>query len=191
MSDITTARQRMIFETMKMLYSGKLPSEITVADITKRASVGNGMVNYHFQSKESLINEAIKEINVQSQKTLAEKLMPYRDALAEVRLSAIVKEFMNCSVNNTDVCKIAILNDLLNDTGMRHILYNFDMFNDCINELCENNPQLIWLKKFALISFINCIHLKANTVKNETGFDLYNKKKRDELIDIYIHDLFR
>ena len=56
------AKERLIDVTIKMICQGKKPSEITVKDITEKAEVGNGMVNYHFQSKDNLIRLAVKKV---------------------------------------------------------------------------------------------------------------------------------
>ena len=47
------AKEKLIDVTINMICQGKKPSEITVKDITETAELGNGMVNYHFQSKDN------------------------------------------------------------------------------------------------------------------------------------------
>lgn len=189
MNEKVTAKQRMIYETVELLCKGKMPNEITVADIAKQAKVGNGMVNYHFQSKENLIQEAIKEIINRANKTMIEKLKPYSDASAVDRLAAILKEVMDFSANNAKAFKLAILDNLEKDNGLPLILFNIDAFNDCINELYKDDDEMVWIKRYTIISFLDYIHLKANAIKEEVGFDFYHKEQRDEMIDIFVRDL--
>jgi hypothetical protein len=189
MSEKETAKQRLINVTLELICQGKKPSEITVADITEKAGVGNGMVNYHFQSKDNLMRTTVKRVIVCAKNALPDKLKPHGNTSAEKRLSIILKESTNFFAENPEICKIAILDNLSNDDDTIHLLSDVDVFNDCLKELYNNDKYKIWIKNYIIASFFNYIFLKAEVIKKETGFDFYDKKQRDNAVDNFIKDL--
>jgi len=189
MSDKETTKQRMIKATKELICQGKKPSEITVADITEKANVGNGMVNYHYQSKDNLMRVAVRDVTVCANKLLTEKLMPYAKGPVEQRLAIILKEVLDFFSQNAEISKIAILDNLENDEGVAHLLSDLTMFNDCLKELCGDETRRIWMKNYIIFGFLNYIFLKAKLIKKETGFDFYNKLERDATVDNFVQDL--
>jgi len=189
MNEKETAKQRLINATLELICQGKKPSEITVADITEKAGVGNGMVNYHFQSKENLMRTTVKRVIVCTKKNLPDKLKSFTNASAEERLSIILKESTDFFAENPEICKIAILDNLSDDDTTIHLLSDVEVFNDCLIELYNKDKYKIWTKNYIIASFFNYIFLKAEAIKKETGFDFYNKNQRYEAVDNFIKDL--
>ena len=189
MSEKETTKQRMVNATIELICQGKRPSEITVADITEKADVGNGMVNYHFQSKDNLMRTAVKRVTICAKKALLEKLKLFENAPAEERLVVILKEITDFFAQNAEISKIAILDNLENDDGVPHLLSDVEVFNDCIKELFGNKMRIIWIKNYVIAGFLNYIFLKANIIKMETAFDFYDKSQRDQVVDNFIRNL--
>jgi AcrR family transcriptional regulator len=189
MGEKDAAKQRLIDVTIKMICEGKKPSEITVADITKKAEVGNGMVNYHFQSKDNLIRMAVKKVMSCATKLLAEKMKPKENLTAHERLIIILKECMDFIAQNSEVAKIAILDNLENNEGESHLLSKEDLYNNCLKEIYKDDVHKLWVKNYLMASYLNYIFLKAESIKKEIGFDFYNKDERDKAIDNLVNDL--
>lgn len=189
MGEKDAAKQRLIDVTIKMICEGKKPSEITVADITKKAEVGNGMVNYHFQSKDNLIRMAVKKVMSCATKLLAEKMKPKENLTAHERLIIILKECMDFIAQNSEVAKIAILDNLENNEGESHLLSKEDLYNNCLKEIYKDDVHKLWVKNYLMASYLNYIFLKAESIKKEIGFDFYNKDERDKSIDNLVNDL--
>lgn len=190
MSEKETTKQRMVNATIELICQGKKPSEITVADIAEKAGVGNGMVNYHFQSKDNLMRTAVKRVTACAKKALPEKLKPFENASAEERLAVILREVTDFFAQNAEISKIAILDNLENDDGAPHLFSDVEVINDCLKELCNDDIQRIWIKNYIIAGFLNYIFLKANIIKMETAFDFYDKPQRDQVVDKFIRDLF-
>jgi AcrR family transcriptional regulator len=189
MNDKETTKQRMINATKELICQGKKPSEITVADITEKANVGNGMVNYHFQSKDNLMREAVRDVTVCAKKHLTEILKPFASAPVEQRLAILLKEVLDFFAQNAEIGKIAILDNLENEEGIPHLLSDVTAFGDCLEQLCEDNTCSVWMKNIIVVGFINSIFLKAEIIKKETGFDFYEKQERDTVVDNFVHEL--
>lgn len=56
------ADERIIRTAMEILVEEEEPERITVRQIAQRAGVAVGAINYHFQSKEDLLSEAVGRI---------------------------------------------------------------------------------------------------------------------------------
>lgn len=182
------AKERLVDVTIRMICEGKKPSEITVKDITERAELGNGMVNYHFQSKDKLIQIAVKKVINCATKKLGNKIKEKESFPAIERLDFILKEIVNFIAENPEISKIAILDDLENNQMTAHLLSSDESYNKCLKELYGDTHKF-WIKNYLIAGYINYIFLKAENIKKEMGFDFYNKEERESAIDNLIHDL--
>lgn len=57
-----STREKLIQATQQLLQEESDPESITARQITSRAGVGLGAINYHFSSKDHLLNEAVLEL---------------------------------------------------------------------------------------------------------------------------------
>lgn len=185
------AKERLIDVTIKMICEGKKPSEITVKDITQKAELGNGMVNYHFQSKDNLIRLAVKKVMTCATKLLSEKMKTKENESPMKRLTFILKEVVNFIANNPEISKIAILDDLESNQGTTHLLSSEESYNKCVKELYGDNMHKLWIKNYLIAGYINYIFLKAESVKNEMDLDFYNKEDREKAIENLIDELVK
>ncbi|OOM81856.1 HTH-type transcriptional regulator BetI [Clostridium puniceum] len=183
------AKERLIDVTIKMICMGKKPSEITVKDITETAEVGNGMVNYHFQSKDNLIRLAVKKVMNCATKSLGEKMKTRENEPSIKRLTIILKEVVNFIASNSEISKIAILDDLENNQVAAHLLSSEESYNRCLEELYGDNKHKLSIKNYLIAGYINYIFLKAEKIKDETGFDFYNKEEREKAIETLVEEL--
>lgn len=183
------AKERLIDVTINMICKGKKPSEITVKDITETAELGNGMVNYHFQSKDNLIRLAVKKVMNCATNKLGEKMKANDNEPPIERLTIILKEVVNFIADNSEISKIAILDDLENDQSKAHLLSSEETYNKCLKDLYGDNINKLLIKNYLIAGYINYIFLKAEKIKNETGFDFYNKEDREKAIETLVDEL--
>ncbi len=66
------AKNRLIQATIELLRASDNPASLTVRQIAAKAETGIGLINYHFGSRDALINEAVGVL-------IAEQVMPYLD----------------------------------------------------------------------------------------------------------------
>jgi AcrR family transcriptional regulator len=189
MDEKDTAKQRLINVTIEFICQGKKPSEITVADITEKAGVGNGMVNYHFQSKDNLMRTAVKRVTLCAKNSLPEKLKSLNNSSAKERLVFLLKEATNIFADNPELCKIAVLDNLADNKGPAHLLSDVEVFSQCLKELFEDRMNIIWIKNYIIASFLDYIFLKADVIKKETNFDFFDKVQRYKLVENFIDEL--
>lgn len=183
------AKEKLISVTIQMICEGRNPSEITVKDITEKAGLGNGMVNYHFQSKDNLIRLAVKKVMNCATKSLSEKMKSKNNETAVSRLAFILKEVVNFIADNSEISKIAILDDLESNQVTAHILGSEESYNKCLKELYGDDMHKFWVKNYLIAGYLNYIFLKAENIKNEMGFDFYNKDDREKAIENLVEEL--
>lgn len=183
------AKERLIDVTIKMICQGKKPSEITVKDITETAELGNGMVNYHFQSKDNLIRLAVKKVMSCATNKLGEKMKARENESPNKRLTIILKEVVNFIADNSEISKIAILDDLENNQSTAHLLSSEETYNKCLKDLYGDNINKLLIKNYLIAGYINYIFLKAEKIKKETGFDFYNKEDREKAIETLVDEI--
>ena len=185
------AKEKLIDVTIKMICEGKKPSEITVKDITEKAELGNGMVNYHFQSKDNLVRLAVKKVMSCAINLLGEKMKVKENEPPTERLTIILKEVVNFIADNSEISKIAILDDLENNQGTAHLLSSEESYNECLKDIYGDNMEKLSIKNYLIAGYINYIFLKAEKIKNETDFDFYNKEHREKAIENLIDELLK
>lgn len=183
------SKEKLIDVTIKMICEGRKPSEITVKDITERAELGNGMVNYHFQSKDNLIRVAVKKVMSCATRKLGEKIKGKGSMQTSEKLTFILKEVVNFIADNSEISKIAILDDLENNQMTAHLLSAEESYNQCLKELYGDDMHTFWIKNYLIAGYLNYIFLKAENVKREMGFDFYNKEQREKAIENLVIEL--
>ncbi len=189
MSQKETAKQRLVNVTRELICMGKKPGDITVAEITEKAGVGNGMVNYHFQSKDNLMKTAVREVIIKSKEKLPEKFEKYKELSAKERMIFILNEVSDFLADNPEISRIAILDNLAENDGQTHILSDIDVFNKCLYELLQGDTKKILINNFLIAGVFNFVFLKADIIKKQTGFDLYNKDHRSKAVSDFVNEM--
>jgi hypothetical protein len=105
------------------------------------------------------------------------------------RLTIILKEVVNFIADNSEISKIAILDDLENNQSTAHLLSSEETYNKCLKDLYGDNIHKLSIKNYLIAGYINYIFLKAEKIKNETGFDFYNKEDREKAIETLVDEL--
>ncbi|URZ07907.1 TetR/AcrR family transcriptional regulator [Clostridium felsineum] len=166
--------------------SGEI-NEITTRSIAKKAEVGLGLVNYHFKSKDNLIEIAVQKIIEGIIKNfkpnIEEKINPID------RLKEVSKEVADFLIENPSVSKISIVGDMMNPRALDNTMKTVKgfMFSMEDIELSEKEKGLL---SFILTSVLQNAFLRKEVTKNSLGFNFNEKKDRDSFIDFVINRLF-
>jgi len=162
--------------------------EITTRMIAERAGVGIGLINYHFDSKNLLIEECIQRIIsnviVSFRPEIDQRLSPVE------RLKTVAKLVIDFLIANPSVSRISILGDHYNpkilDNTMKTIKgFSFSLIDSSIPE--EEKKVLL----FSLSSILQISFLRKDISKESYGIDFNKKEERDKYIDYIIDQLFR
>lgn len=182
-------RNRIIEETIQLIQSSKGNiEEITIRAIAERAGVGVGLVNYHFKSKEQLIELCVQQII--SKVIAAFRPDVDRELQPVEHLRTVSRLVMDFLMENPSVSRISILGDYRNpgpaDNTMKTILgFSGSLAGSRIPE--ERKKILL----FSFVSALQAAFLRKDIGKACYGIDFNRKEERDRYIDLIINQFFK
>lgn len=161
--------------------------KITTRTIAKEAGVGIGLINYHFESKNKLIEICVQRIISDVIKSFKPDV---NDELSSInRLKKVTKMVASFLIENPSVAKISILGDMnapkAADNTMKTV--NGFLFSMGDYDIPKEEKMLL---SFGLTSILQAAFLRKDTMKESFGFDFNNKKEREIFIDFMVDRLF-
>jgi AcrR family transcriptional regulator len=185
------ARERMLRAAVELLAEGAEAASITTRRIADRAGVGVGLINYHFQSKDRLLAEAVAVALGQAN---AEWLRPGAslatwegDDPAEA-LRAAIWRTAHVVAQHPRHAQILLEQDLPAgriDTplGLIPLLRRIHGSDASETELR--------LMAFQFIAATQLAALQPEAFRALTGLDIYRDEDRDRMLEFYAHPLLR
>ncbi|MBL4933328.1 TetR/AcrR family transcriptional regulator [Clostridium paridis] len=185
-NDLAT-KEKIINTVVDMLHEMDDPSKITIRQIAKRVGIGIGLINYHFQTREALINMAIVRI----MEDVALKLNDIEKARfdnPELKLKDTLKELSDLAIQNSKFLNISAQYELLHgeiQTPLYYVPLLSKIYN---NQKDESELRIIALQ---LHSIMQVVFLRSSAFQAYSGIDIYNKQQRDKFIDMCVDNLIK
>jgi len=190
--DDATTREKILKTTVGML--GKRgPETLTVRQIAAAAGVNVAAINYHFRSKENLVDEAIYAF---SAKAFAEgmKILGAADVPPETRLIRFFQGYAYGLVEFGGATRTAFLG-LMHSTGsggkyagmMREML---GAARSCIGEMTGITDEAeLGRRVVMLLSAVAFPFLYLDLLRETSGVDYRNRAERDHYIESLVEAL--
>jgi AcrR family transcriptional regulator len=161
--------------------------EITTRTIAEKADIGVGLINYHFQTKENLIEICI-------QRVIGKVISGFKPEIDKSligidRLKSVVKMVADFLMNNPSVARISIIGDNRNPKLDDNTMKTVKGFSAALGECNIPDKEKVILL-FALTSIIQATFLRKEMCIELLGHDFTNKGERDLFIDFIIDKLF-
>jgi len=165
---------------------------IQMRAIAKRAEVGIGLINYHFKTKEHLIELCVERYisNVISDfKPTTNKSSPLE------RLQMAIKMVFDFFMHHPEVARISILADMKNphrgDNTMRSVE---GMLHELMNS--HNTDELAFesgrkMLAFTLVTVLQALFIRHEMNRDLFGCDFADKKERGIFLDEMVKRLYR
>lgn len=184
-------KETIIKTTMRLIEEkGEHLEEITVREICKRANVGLGLVNYHFGSKDKLIEQCIEcMINktVEHFQNIREKTDGFTPFEKLEYLGNMTLDFL---FEHYAVSKISVLTDMQspkqNDNTYRTYAAYLPLVAACRPDLGE---AAIKRKTLYLITVMQQMFLRYEIISQTLGIDLKQKENRRNFHTQVLHDI--
>lgn len=181
-------RQKIIDVTIDLINNSDGAIEaITTRAIAEKASIGVGLINYHFQTKENLIETCVQRIIG----TVITKFKPAANEKLNVkyRLKLTAKEVADFLIENPSVSRISILSDHIKpqifDNTMKSVQGFLLGLGD--SDMSDRDKKIL---VFALTSVLQSLFLRRELSKELFQLDFSIKQERDIFIDIIIDNMF-
>lgn len=184
-------REKIMVTTIELIQKYGDTTKITIREIADKTGVGVGLVNYHFQTKENLINQCVQRLISQ----VINQFEPLSKSLEMKpldKLRYLAKSTAAFIATNPGISRISILNDLIlpktgdNSTQTAHVY--FPVFK----EVCggQNTDQELFVLLHLLISSVQVAFLRKDAIKETMGIDFSNTQQREAFIDMVINRIF-
>ena len=183
MSDSDT-KEKILRAVQEMLQEGLSAEDITIRQIAKRAEIGIGTINYHYQSKDKLLSDAVGEL----MNTLASGLGQEQSTDPHQKLRQFLMTIAEMSLQYYEISRIHVTYDL--EQGDFSICYYIMPLLAEIFKGSKNEKE-IKLAAIEVITSMQSIFLKKEAFFKFTGIDLQNPEQRAEAMDIVLNNIIQ
>lgn len=179
------ARSRIMKAAMEILDEEQEISRITVRRIAEKADVGIGLINYHFQSKEKLLYEAVNVTMTQ----MAEEFRSL-DKTNEMEpvefLKYMLKKLSDFALKYKNLTQISVSYALLQG-DMEAEMYLLPALRALYRK--SKDESELRLLAFTLIKTMQAMYIRAEAFLKYSGIDVLDEEQRNEYIDLLIANI--
>lgn len=164
--------------------------KLTMREIAKEANVAVGLVNYHFRSKDLLIEVCVEKIVNGVVLKFQSMIAALADIDAMEKLERLSLFTLNYLFENATFAKISILSDFKKNNHADNTFGTYQAYLPLV-KACRGELNDMELKRlnFRLISVMQTVFLRADIIKNEFGYDLYLESERNQFHSIMLKEI--
>lgn len=175
--DNELTKEALIDLTIKLLNEGLDPEKITVRLIAQKAGVGVGLVNYHFQTKDNLINLAVQK-HIDSIIAMSPDILKRITGSPKERLSGMLKATMDYLAGFPEISRVSILRDMKSPDSNDNTGNTLKVYQPLVSSVVGEKDSLE--KTFMLIFTVQNAFLRAKVIKEQGGFDFFDRGQRHD-----------
>lgn len=188
----TEVKERIMATTIALIEECDSIENVTIRDIAAKTGVGVGLINYHFQTKDNLINQCVQKIigniinkfEVMSQGVSLEPIE---------KLRFLIKATCTFLATNQGVSRVSILSDLVAGTTSDNTSQTINAYLPVVRSIFEDTKTdtEIYISTHILISTLQSAFLRREVLLQSVAVDFYDKEQRDQFIDKVIERIFQ
>lgn len=179
-------KEKIIETTIVLLQKSNGNAEnITIRNIAETVGIGTGLINYHFHSKEKLIEACVQRIIENVITVFRPKINEESDEIS--RLKEVAKQVMDFLMANPEISKISIFGDMVTPRIMDNTMKTVIGFIETLN----TEKKEIKLITYCFTLVLQGIFLRKDMTNDLIGFDFYDKMERDTFIDFIIDRMYK
>lgn len=180
------AKEKIIETTIQLLkQEGGNTQNITMRGIAETVGIGTGLINYHFGTKEKLIEICVQRI-ISNVISVFKPQINKADNKIDI-LKDVAKQVMDFLMDNQEISRVSILSDLMEPMILDNTMKTVLGFMNVLDNTEENTKRITYC--FTLI--LQGIFLRKDVIKDAIGLDINNKAQRDSFIDFIIEQLYK
>lgn len=186
-------KQRILDATLELLKETGDINEVSVRKIVQRAGIkGVGIINYHFRTKDNLINEAVRyDTNkiIDQWDTIYEKMK-----MSPIeKLKIMLKGTGDLLDTNPIFGRISIIHDYQNPALDDNSSRSLDKYMMIFREIYGNKKteESIRMIAHSVLSGAQLAFIRSEVTKETFGYDFYIKEQRDEFLEKLIDNIVK
>ncbi|GIO41162.1 TetR/AcrR family transcriptional regulator [Paenibacillus apis] len=179
------AKKAIVDATIELIQeSGGNIEELTVRTIAERSNVGIGLINYHFQTKENLIEVSVQQIIGE----VISKFKPDMNGnLNRIeQLKNVVKSVADFLAGNPSVARISILGDFKTPKTFDNTMQTVKGFGLSLKDVNFPDKDKTLLM-FMITSVLQAVFLRRELSEELFGYQFDDKVQRDRFIDVIMN----
>lgn len=179
------AKKAIVDATIELIQeSGGNIEELTVRTIAERSNVGIGLINYHFQTKENLIEVSVQQIIGE----VISKFKPDMNGnLNRIeQLKNVVKSVADFLTGNPSVARISILGDFKTPKTFDNTMQTVKGFGLSLKDVNFPDKDKTLLM-FMITSVLQAVFLRRELSEELFGYHFDDKVQRDRFIDVIMN----
>lgn len=168
---------------------------VTIRKIAAMAEVNVAAVNYHFGSKDSVINEALKTVTIQLEDAFS--CLKASEVDPQIRLGSFVKQYSKVVREYPDIIRHFISQSLNNNPiKVEYQKYlkeeGLELISSTIGQMRPGEDQSsLYMRTLQLISSLSFPILIGDQIKENTGIDLYNPETSNLYTELLMENIVR
>ncbi|MEN6348949.1 MAG: TetR/AcrR family transcriptional regulator [Syntrophomonas sp.] len=166
---------------------------VTVRKIASRADVNIAAVNYHFGSKDIVIDKALKYVTNQMKSVFT--VLKDGEQSPELRLQQFIRNYTEVISKYPDIIKYMIDQKIHNcDSEVEYSEYlqneGIDQIKHTLAELrTSEDDSSLYMRTFQMLSCLSFPVLLGDQIQKWAGFDIYGGEMKGLYIDLLIRNI--
>ena len=188
---ITNVKDRIMEATTKLIEECTSIESVTIRDIASSAGVGVGLINYHFQTKENLINQCVQKligniINKFEVIYLSLTLEPLD------KLRFLAKSTCSFLAKNQGISRVSILSDLFTGSYSDNTAQTIEAYLPIMKDIYGDakSDKELYLYTHIFITTLQSAFLRRDVFMKKVQVDFYDTMQREEFIDMVVDIIF-
>ena len=188
--DDRRTKERIIETATALIKQYGSAESVTMRDIAAGAGVGVGLINYHFQTKEHLLEVCIQRIISR----VIQGFEPMYEGLGGMvpvdKLKTLLKSTASFLAAQPGLSRTSIVTDMVSPAPGDNTTQTISVYLPVVREVCPAAPDSDLLRKLHIIvSAVQTAFLRRDILKDQwLEYDV--KTARDAFIDALVDDLF-
>lgn len=187
----TETREKIIEVTTQLIREHGGTESVTTRDIAACAGVGVGLINYHFQTKEHLLDLCV-------QKIISRVIDGFDGLYKSLNMSPIdklrflAKQNMRFLLANPGISRASILHDIHNPGAGDNTAQTLQAYLPVVREVYGDQADdlQVMASLHTLIFTMQVLYLRTGHIAHSLDYDLANHEQWDRFIDTLIDRLF-
>lgn len=195
-TNLTLTTKERIIQTTLDIISNEGFQNVTVRKIASRAGVNIAAVNYHFGSKDLVIDKALRYVTSELKNVF--QILKDMEQPVEIRMRRFIQVYAETVYKYPDIIRYMIDQKIHNSES--HVEYSdfleyegIPLLLDTFRELYPEERHYIepYLRTVQVLSSISFPLLMRSAIEKICGLDLQNEQTRKEFFPLLIDHLLR